>query len=298
VIHWEKYAGIIAVSPGLAAIFSFLAVFPILIPVAGAQSPWLRNKAGLYAQASWQFIPTYEKIFPATTGYTVQPERKLAENTFQLYGEYGLTSQTTVLISLPVRYNTAGVLIHPAANASTESGGLAGLGNTTLAIRQSLLKTRMPLTLTLRADLPAFSYNDRTGLRTGFPAWTLMPMLSTGLGFGKSYAFAYAGYGYRTHHFSHLLDLGAEAGRRFGKLYLIAFTEWSPTLKNSNTIVPQANRYTSLYINDQCFWSFGFKGIYQFNRFTGIIVSLAGALQAALLPESPGIGFGFYFKWD
>ena len=70
-----------------------------LLP-ASAQSPWARSKAGFYAQASYQTIPAYGTLFGKNSSEDIEMEREVSENTFQLYGEYGLSRKTTLVAAL------------------------------------------------------------------------------------------------------------------------------------------------------------------------------------------------------
>jgi hypothetical protein len=261
-----------------------------------AQSPWVRSKAGFYGQLSWQFIPQYATLFGAEgTDYTLP--RKVSEATLQLYGEYGLGRKSTLVLSLPYRFTqTAGP--SQGSTAPNAAGRLSNLGNTSIALRREIIHRRMPLAATLRLDLPAGAYQTETGLRTGYDALTLMPMLSTGIGFQGLYAFGYAGYGFRSGGYSHFLDAGLEAGGQVGPCWLIVFSEWVHPLRNGEVALPLNNLRTGLFVNNQAYWSVGVKAIWQVNRFWGLVASGAGALQAEWVPKSPGVGIGVFFKWQ
>lgn len=278
---------------------SALAFLPFILAslFLSAQSPWTRSKAGFYAQAAWHFIPAYESLYSPVL--TNQPlDRELSEGTFQLYGEYGITRKTTVIASVPIRFLKAGDFLENFATPETAQGTLTGLGNVSLGLRQAILTGKVRLTASLRIDIPVDNYDDATGLSAGYNALTALPMLSTGMGLGRGYWFAYAGYGLRTNEFNHFLDIGAEAGYRIKKVWLIGFSEWMHPLENGSVELPFHNRLTGLYVNDQGWLSLGVKGIFEFNRFWGVVVSAAGAADGQWVPKRPGFGFGTYFKWD
>ena len=274
----------------------FLALLPLLVQ---AQSPWPRSKAGFYAQAAWHFIPAYEELFSAFDGLDAYPlDRELNENTFQLYGEYGLTRKTTLLASIPVRFLKAGRFLNNFATPETQEGTLTALGNVSLGVRQALIEGNLRLTGSLRIDLPASQYDAATGLSAGYDAWTLQPTLSTGMGFGRAYWFAYAGYGWRSRGFSGVIDAGLEGGVRIKSVWLIGFSQWLHSLKDGDVALPVHNRLTGLYVDRQQWLSIGVKGIVEFNRFWGVVVSAAGAADGEWVPKRPGFGVGAYFKWD
>jgi hypothetical protein len=254
-----------------------------------AQSPWVRSKAGAYAQLSYNFIPTYTTLFGEGNGDIALP-REVSEATAQLYGEYGLTRRATLVAALPLRILRA----EPVASSSAVAQKTSGLGNASLALRYSILKGDLPLTGALRVDFPA----PKTTLRTGFETFTLLPMLSTGKGWRWGYAFAYGGYALRGGGFSDYLNAGAEGGVRLGKFWLAAFTELVRPLENGDVALPPESNFTGLSLDNQGWWSFGTKFIYEHSRFWGFTASAAGAGWGQLVPKSPGIGVGAFFKWD
>lgn len=57
-----------------------------------AQSPWTQKNGEFYTQFGFSTIPNYTGIFGDPDYNT---ERNITDNTFQLYGEYGLSDKTT-----------------------------------------------------------------------------------------------------------------------------------------------------------------------------------------------------------
>lgn len=100
--------------------------------------------------------------------------RRISEQTLQLYGEYGVSYHTTVWCSVPWRIMRSGEpVLTP--QPVTEAGRISGLGNASLAVRQSYFKWGLCLAGRLRVDLPAGRYDDATGLRTGYDAVSILP---------------------------------------------------------------------------------------------------------------------------
>ncbi len=264
-----------------------------------AQSPWTRSKAGFFVQAAWQTIPTYTEIFESKNDLNYPLDREVTENTFQLYGEYGVDKKTTLVASVPLRMVKNGEYIPTHyATPETQKGTLTGLGNASLAVRRAILTGTIRLSGTLRLDFPSKIYDDRTGLRAGYDAWTLQPTLSAGIGLGPLYTFAYAGYGLRTGGYSHFVNAGGELGVKAWKFWFIGFSELVYSLENGDIALPLHNRIKNLYVDKQGWWSVGGKTIFEANRFWGLTASFGGAGWAQFVPKSPGISFGAYFKWD
>jgi hypothetical protein len=265
--------------------------------VVTAQSPWVRNKAGLYAQFAYHTIPTYQTLFAADGGEQTL-ERELTEHTFQLYSEYGLSARSTIFSAVPLRVLRAGEPVDPSLPSVTQSGTLTGLGNPFLGLRYAIKDGAMPLTATVQCALPLNRYQDASGLRTGYAAFTLTPMLSTGRGYGQAFWYAYAGYGLRTHGYSHVLNAGAEGGLQIGPVWAMLFADWVHPLRNGTIILPANNEITSLFVDNQGYLAIGFKSVVSLSRFTGAFLSVGGAASAQRVPRRPGIGIGAYFKWD
>ncbi|MBV6443713.1 MAG: hypothetical protein EPGJADBJ_05498 [Saprospiraceae bacterium] len=266
---------------------------------ANAQSPWARSKAGFYAQAAWQFIPAYSTLF-GNNGADNEIVREVSENIFQFYGEYGISRRTTIIAALPLVYNRRGDLNpeFPNTFGQVDSGSIFGLGNVHIAARHQFVAGKVAFAGALRMGLPAPKHQQNTGLRTGVDALTVLPVLSVGMGLGKTYWFAYGGYGIRTNDYSHFLNAGVEGGIHIGKIWLMAFSEFVGSLENGSRPLPAPDVFTGLYVNDQGWLSIGLKSIVEFNRFWGLNLSAAGAAWGQNVPQQPAFSLGTYFKWD
>ncbi len=274
----------------------FLILLLCTLPVlTKAQSPWPQTKGRFYTQVSWQGIPEYDAVFTKGKISYTPLERRISEQTLQLYGEYGISYHTTVWCSVPWRIMRSGEPVLTSQPA-TAAGKVSGLGNASLAVRQSYFKWGLCFGGQLRVDLPAGGYDDATGLRTGYDAFTILPMLSAGKGYAHGYWFVYGGYGLRTNRFDHFMNFGAEAGYKIWKIYLIGFSERLSPLDNGEVALPQNNLMTSLYVNGQGWWSVGAKGILEINERTGVVLTAAGAFSGSWVPKRPGLGLGVYFK--
>jgi len=89
-----------------------------------------------------------------------------------------------------------------------------------------------------------------------------------------------------------------EGGYHTGRFWLIGFSEYLASLHNGSRPIPAQDILTGLYINDQQWWSVGFKTLVAMHRFWGISASGTGALWGQYVPEQPAFSLGLYFKWD
>lgn len=280
--------------------FSFsLFLMCFLLPVLAAQSPWARSKAGFYGQAGFHFIPKYTVLF-GKNNEDIELIREVSEQTAQWYAEYGLTDRNTLVLSLPVRFVHRGGR-NPNSNlmfAREDTGSVSGLGNVSIAVRHQFLTGKVALGGTLRLDFPSDHSRLSAGLRTGFNAFTVQPSISVGMSNAHGYWFGYGGFVFRTNQYSHVVNSGGEAGLRIGPVWIIGFSDLLLSVGNGARKLTPLDALTGLYDNDQGWLSVGIKGIWQLNRFVGIVVSGAGAVWAQYVPESPGIGMAVFFKWE
>lgn len=280
---------------------AFWASVLVILGVAGvghAQNPWVRSKAGFYLQAAWQTTPRYKEIF-GSTGKDQPLDRQLTESTLHLYGEYGITRHTTLVVSLPYRFQKAGKFLENTPAPQTNAGSLNGLGNTSIGLRHAILNGNWPLTGFLRVDLPVDKFNNNAGLRTGYRSLTVLPMLSTGKKSSQSYWFAYAGYAFRTRDYSAYINAGLEAGYRIRKVWAIAFSELVlPPYTGKRPDLSTNNLLTGLYVNEQTYWSLGLKGVFEMHRFWGFTASTTSRVVGELVPQRPTFSVGAYFRWD
>lgn len=83
----------------------------LLISFNGAfsQSPWVTEKGKGYFQLGYTSIGPYSDLF-TKTGANYSLTREVTDQTVQLYGEFGLGSNTSIITSVPFKFLEAGAL--------------------------------------------------------------------------------------------------------------------------------------------------------------------------------------------
>jgi len=186
----------------------------VLLPLStSAQSGWTRR-----AQA-W-FLKLDVSHLSADSYYNPNGD-KLKTSTFRqtsinIYGEYGFRPRLTFIAQAPLlrlnRFETTDVA--------------AGMGDLRLEAKYRLTGNRLPVALSLAAELPtgranAYASNkefpdDRINLPTGDGEWNMWATLAASKSFGKMYTSAFAAYNSRTRYagkkFRDLYQFGAEIG--------------------------------------------------------------------------------------
>jgi hypothetical protein len=104
---------------------------------------------------------------------------------------------------LPVKFLKAGDLANSEIKtAQTSSGSLQAFGNIALVWKQKLVEQTWILTSHLFMELPSTSYQNETGLRSGYDAGSISAVLSTGRGFGRFYFYSHLGICARSNNYS------------------------------------------------------------------------------------------------
>ena len=77
---------------------------------AFSQGPWTQEKGKFYTQLSFTTIPSYSELF-GNPDYEISG--KITDNTIQLYGEYGISDKTTLIVNVPYKVIKHKELVNP-----------------------------------------------------------------------------------------------------------------------------------------------------------------------------------------
>ena len=266
---------------------------------AFSQSPWTKNKNEGYLQASFTTIGSYDKIY-GNPEY--KPQREITDNTLQLYGEYGVTDKTTFFATIPLKMIKTGdftedmSVIFPSFTIDETSETL--LGNIQLGIKHNFSNNKWLLSGQLSIEANTSSYQENSGIRSGYDAWTFTPLFLTGRGFDSWYIQAFTGFDIRTNNYSSNYKLGGEIGyKALNWLWVAGFLDGVASLKNGDVVLPQENLANGLYVNNQSYAAFGLKLIGEFNKSFGANVGFGGAFSGRNVAKAPALSFGLYHKF-
>jgi hypothetical protein len=266
-----------------------------------AQSPWLQKKKSLLTQLSYNTIGNYNQLY-LSSGETFSTERNLTDNTIQAWFEYGLLDNTSFNLIIPIKLLKAADLVETngQSQAKTANGSLNALGNAALSWKQNLIKESWLLSSTVNLEFPTATYEEETGLRSGYDAWAVSATLSSGRGFGSAYFYAHLGLGTRTNDYSSFYTGGLEGGYHISDpLWIAGVINVLQSFKDGNRQDPENNLLTGLYVNDQEFISWGLK------LFGSIIpdklgysAALFGAFSGNFVAKSPSLNLGFHYIFN
>jgi hypothetical protein len=220
---------------------------------SSAQSGWSKKKGELFAQLTFSNFASDK--FYSTDGTLRETGVDFQHQAINLYSEYGLTDNFTLLLNAPLlKFNSF---------ESTET--VAGVGDIRLGVKYQFIKS-LPTSISIEAEIPTgdaenfaknknlndLGFREQVNLPLSdgeFNVWlTLASSKSTNN--GKFYGSAFVAYNERTKGFSSQLQVGAEAGYLFfDKLWLIGKMRIqetiSPTDELVNFLLGERTEYTS-----------------------------------------------------
>jgi len=276
-------------------LFGFLAFF--IFQVSIGQSGWTQEKDAWFTQFNYTRIGPYSELFIDGDKTRTTP-REIEDNTFQLYAEYGLDRKTTLSLSLPIKFIKTGdqTTIAPPV---IESKGVTSFGNIEFGIKRNLINKSFVLSTGVIVEANTGVYDDASGIRTGYDAWTFTP----GVYFGKSYKNLFlqgnAGVGFRTNNYSHFFRGGAEVGYKFlNRIWAIFYLDYKKSFYNGTINLPPNNKETALYVDNKEYAAYGLKAIYELTNQLGITAGFGGAFSANSEARKAALNIGLFMKID
>jgi hypothetical protein len=264
---------------------------------AFSQGPWTQEKGKFYTQISFTTIPSYNELF-GDPDYTISG--KITDNTMQLYGEYGLSDNSTLIVNIPYKLIHHKELVNPClvAPCPEYSNKENSLGNIEIGLKHNFYKKTWILSGQFSMETNTASFDENSGIRTGYDALTFSPLFLAGKSFGKSYLQTYIGTKLRTNNYSSNFKIGGEYGGKISKsIWLTGFLDIEKSFKNGNIVLPTSNLATGLYINDQEYGVLGIKAIGEFSDNFGVTASLPAAFFGNNVAKQVALSFGIYKKF-
>ena len=261
-----------------------------------AQSPWTPKKGHGCTQLSYNRIGPYQRLYLAN-GESQNLSRQITDVTLQGYGEFGISDRTTLLASVPWKLIQSGA----AANGmplSIPASDLSTFGNVQFGFRRNFTRKKAIFSGQVMIEAPTGKFEENSGLRSGYDAWTLAPSLSVGQGTSKLYGYISAGTGIRTNNYSSDYSLLAEGGYKlFKRWWMIAVVNYRGSFRNGEVRFPSSNLQTGLYLNDQEYFAYGLKTILELSSKWGINAAAYGAGSGNYVAKAPSLNGGVYYKW-
>ncbi len=231
---------------------------------AVAQQAWTKEKGKFYAQVGGSALSYNQALNGKVKPSEWTPlNAKFSDITLQAYGEYGITDKLTVSAQLPLKILSSSGVVQP---STITEGSLVGLSNIQTALTANIYnKDGIVVSGKINLSLPTAKFDIKTGLRTGFDAFSAEPSLLLGFGHSKFFASGELGYVLRNNGYANRIHAGAQIGKFFGKnkkMLGIFALELMKTAANG-TYNDATSTKTALYLSNQSYLSptikFGYK---------------------------------------
>jgi hypothetical protein len=272
-------------------VFVFIAM--LSSSFAFSQSPWTQEKGKFYTQLSFSTIANYDEVFGDPE---YQTDREITDNTLQLYGEYGLTSKTTLLVNLPVKFIKTGDVVNGSAFITEDSK--SAFGNIGFGVKHQFYNKKWLISGQLNVEANTGTFEANSGIRTGQDAWTFTPTLNIGRSFDKFYIQAFTGIDLKTNSYSNNFKIGGEIGTKVhSKIWLVGFVDIVNSFNDGDVNLPLSNFGTALYVNNQEYGAFGLKAIGELSNSFGGILSFGGAFSGNNVAKQAALTVGVYHKF-
>ncbi|WP_298340757.1 hypothetical protein [uncultured Algibacter sp.] len=259
-----------------------------------SQSAWTKDKDALYTQLAFTTINDYNLIF-GNPDYTT--ERNVTDNTLQFYGEYGLHDKTTLILNVPIKFIQTNDLVDSATGLTT-ANSVSSLGNIEIGVRQRFYKNKWIISGQFNIELNTSSFDNPSGIRTGFDSWAFTPTINFGRSFKKFYTQFFTGFNFRSNGYSTNFKLGGEIGTRpFKKILVIGFIDILKSFKDGDIVLPETNLLNVLYTNNQEYGAYGIKFISELTKSFGINAGFGGAFFGQNVAKEPALTLGIYHNF-
>ncbi len=269
----------------------------ITTTLALAGGPWTQEKGKGYIQLSGSFIPAYTGLYSNGPEDDISLNREISDQTYNLYAEYGIRHNLTLILEAPWKSVEAEFLPGQLTVSSQEAqqGSESALGNLAFAVKQGFGGEKVQFAGQIRLELNTATSDFISNLNTGYDTWSAMASLSAGQGSSRSFWFANLGFNYRNDDYSHELIGGGEAGWLFfDRIWLIG----ALAIRNAITdgTATSSNILTGLYHDNQEYVSPGLKLIWQVTDRWGINYSRFGAVSGNLVAQQASTTVGIFVK--
>ncbi|WP_298779410.1 hypothetical protein [uncultured Polaribacter sp.] len=274
---------------------SFLLLFVSISTFS--QSPWTQEKGKFYTQISYTTISNYDALFG--TDFTLFGTN--TDNTIQFFGEYGINEKTSLIVNVPLKSISIDNFNDPRIDCigdCSEDYSKTAVGNIEIGLKHNFYKKNWLLSGQFSVEANTNTYDDLSGIRTGYNAWSFTPLFLAGKSFGKNYFQTFIGANIRTNNYSSNFKIGGELGRKISKsIWLVGFVDISKSFENGDIDLPIKNQFTGLYVNNQEYGVVGIKAIGEFSDKFGITASIPTAIFGNNVAKKLALSAGLYYKF-
>lgn len=290
-----KYINLLTRQHVASLVIAILASAPLL-----AGGPWTQAKGEGFGQVSYSFIPEYRSLYVSGGGSddALGLNRNVTDMTIVGYIEHGLSDRLTISGIIPYKITETSEETFTSDFPNVlAAGSLSGLGNITAGLKYNFISSSLLVSGVVLVDAKTSKSDSLTGLRTGYGAWGVAPVVSIGGSRNNFYGFVDTGLRFRTNDYSNEFILNGEAGiQLFNRLWVIGVLDVRQSITDG-TADNENSEQTGLYPDNQEYVAPGFKLLYDITPKFGLNFSAFGAISGNLVAKSPSNTLGIYMKW-
>ena len=262
-----------------------------------SQGPWTKEKGKFYTQLSVTTISNYNELF-GDPDYTIQGN--ITDNTLQFYTEYGFSDKTTLIVNVPFKSITNKGLVNPClvAPCPEYSNKKNALENVEFGLKHNFFNKDWLISGQFSIEANTSTFDDNSGIRTGYNATTFTPLFLAGKSFKNTYLQTFIGAKIKTNKYSSNFKIGGEyGGKVYKNIWLVGFLDIEKSFKNGNVVLPASNIATGLYVNNQEYGVVGAKIIGEISNNFGLTASMPAAFFGNNVAKQVALSFGVYKKF-
>ena len=271
-------------------LFYFLLICCISSSGLSAQQAWTRAKGSYYVQVGASYLQANSLL--NGTEDLVALNRDVTDITLQGYAEYGLSSKLMLSAQLPLKLlsvdNTVG-------QPNLKDGSLTALSNIQAALTYNFYKKNgWVVSGKTGFSLPTAKFDEATGLRSGFDAFSFTPSLMAGIGRNKFFSSAELAFVLRSNNYSNRVGATWQIGAFWGKKkQFIPILGVELMRSGESDFDDSTSESTGLYLNEQSYLSPNLKIGYKPNPNITLWLSAGGGLGDITrnIAASPGLSF-------
>lgn len=284
------------------ALFLFFSSLSILCLYSQTGGPWTPRTGGGFLNGQFSYWGYDEVQLIDDTSRSGLILRSVTDMTVMLNAVYGGTDRLTIFASVPIKIVSTGETINSGSDFTDTlpNGRITGLGNVIVGVKYKFFhKNNWVMAASLSGELKTGQFDSKTGLRTAYDSWGVIPVFQIGRSWKeKYYISADIGGCYRSDNYSGDWRISVETGANFFKfLWLRLGIDSRRSFRNGGFENPN-NLQTSLMVNNQEWLALNFKAEYMHPVGIGVQAGISGYFLGNNIPNAPYITGGVFYKWN
>ena len=277
---------------------TFSLIFSALILSSGLYSQaWVKEKNKGFAQIGFTSIAG-NSIYNGS-GTEIELDFDVTDYTLSAYAEYGITDDITLTAFVPYRMlNTDALFDEDIVDYVISSGSLNSLGNVSLGIVYCIQQNKeFVISAELNAELPSATYDEKTGLRSGYDSFGFAPGINLGYSKNKIFSSLQSAYNIRGNEYSGQIINSFEIGKQLGeKSFLIVGHHLLLSARNGGHN-DEFTVFNGVHANNTEFLAYSLKYGFKFTPELSTWLYASGGYYGDFVLRSPALSLSVSYQW-